>query len=87
MYSLEQLELLMMVAEADEPVATALQVRRRWQYILNVAEAACRGSTVDAGLPQVARNAPAYVTRARGIVAVLDEWLAEHARRPLSDAS
>lgn len=74
--SLEQLEVLMLVAEADEPRTTAVQVRRRWQYILEVARAARSGRLLDTSLPEVVRNCESYVTRAEAIVHVLDEWLA-----------
>jgi hypothetical protein len=81
MYTAEQIEILMMVAGALEPVDTALEVRRRWQYILRVAEAASRGQSLDDSLPHIQADGPAWATRARGIVAVIDEWLTEQQRR------
>jgi hypothetical protein len=78
-YTVEQLEVLMMVAEAQEPAHTALAMHRRWTYILRVAEGYC----ADAALPQVVRERDAYAHRARLILAALNEWLAER----LSDAS
>lgn len=73
MYTLEQLEVLMLVAEADDPAHTALALRRRWAYLLRVAEGACQ----DPALPQVERDRAGYVRRARLILAALDEWFAQ----------
>jgi hypothetical protein len=81
MYTAEQIEILMMVAGALEPVDTALEVRRRWQYIQRVAEGACRGQTLDDSLPQVLRDGAAWAARARGIITVIDEWLTDQQRR------
>jgi hypothetical protein len=77
MYSLEQLEILMLVAGAEEPARTACQVRQRWGYIRNVALAARRGQVLDASLPQVLRDPDGYCRRAEAILAALDEWLAQ----------
>lgn len=76
--SLEQLEILMLVAGSEAPLQTAMDIRKRWRYILGVARAATQGIRLDAALPQVVRDCEIYVTRAEGIIAVLDEWLMEH---------
>lgn len=81
LYSLEQLEILMLVAGAEEPVPTALAVRRRWRYILSVALAAQEGRVIDASLPVVVQDSHAYAERARAILDVLDEWLTERLNR------
>lgn len=86
MYTIEQLEILMLVAESDDPIATALQIRRRWQYILQVALGAVRGQVLDLSLPQVVRDYSTYAKKAQSILSALDEWLEEH-NQPLSDAS
>lgn len=85
--SLEQLEVLMMVAGAEHPLATAAEVRRRWFYIREVALAAKAGNPVDAALPQVARECDSYIIRAEKILKVLDEWIAEQAKRPSQDVA
>lgn len=77
-FSLEQLEVLMLVAGSDEPVQTAVDVRRRWQFLLAAARSACNGEPPDPSLPQVGRSSERFAARAEAIVAVLDEWLAEH---------
>lgn len=76
--SLEQLEILMLVAGSEEPLQTAREIRKRWRYILNIARAAQHGFCLDTSLPQVARDCESYVSRAELIVAMLDEWLIEH---------
>lgn len=76
--SLEQLEVLMLVAGAESPTQTALDVRKRWQYILGVARAAQQGMLLDSSLPQVVREHESYIVRAERVIAALDEWLAEH---------
>ncbi len=68
----------MLVAGSEEPVQTAVEVRRRWQFLLAAARAACNGQTLDPSLPQVSQNSEQFAVRAEAIVAVLDEWLAEH---------
>lgn len=86
-YTLDQLEILMLVAEAEDPLDTALSLRMRWQYILQVAEGASRGLTLDSTLPHVVRDSGAYHRRARQILSALDEWLHDYSRRTLPDAS
>lgn len=68
----------MLVAGSDEPVQTAVDVRRRWQFLLAAARTACTGEAPDPSLPQVSHNSERFAARAEAIVAVLDEWLAEH---------
>lgn len=82
LFTLEQVEVLMMVAGSDQPVQTAAQVRRRWHYIRGVALAAQRGESVDPSLPQVARESDQYLARADRILAAVDGWLAEQAGAP-----
>ena len=86
MYTIDQLEILMLVAESDDPMATALQIRRRWQYIMQVALGAVRGQVLDLSLPQVVRDHAIYARKAQLILAALDEWLEEHNHRK-ADAS
>lgn len=76
--SLEQMEILMMVAGSEAPLQTALEVRKRWRYILGIAQAACQGICLDTSLPQVVRNCEGYKARAERIISILDEWVAEH---------
>ncbi len=76
--SLEQMEILMLVAGSEEPLQTAVEVRKRWRYILGVSRAASQGVCVDSSLPQVVRDHAGYALRAQRIIAVLDEWVAEH---------
>jgi hypothetical protein len=78
MYTLEQLEVLMLVAESDDPISTALQIRRRWRYILQVALGAMRGQVLDLSMPQVVREYSNYTKKAQSIISALDEWLEEH---------
>ncbi|HEY3366632.1 MAG TPA: hypothetical protein VGK74_16375 [Symbiobacteriaceae bacterium] len=77
LFSPEQMEVLMLVAGADDPLDTAVQVRRRWAYILGVAKAAQQGFLLDTGLPQVMEECDTYAVRAEKVVAALDEWLAD----------
>lgn len=73
--SLEELELLMMVAGSEDPVETALTVRRRWRYLLAVARTAQRGQVLDASLPQVIAESDRFAARAERMVAALDHYL------------
>ncbi len=75
----------MLVAEAENPVKKAIDVRRRWRYILGVARGAQKGLVLDGSLPEVMREHERYARRAEAIIAALDEWLEEQAGRPLSD--
>jgi hypothetical protein len=85
-YELDELEVLMLIAGSEEPKLTALQVRRRWRYILGLAVAAKQGITLDNSLPQIVIECDHYLVKAERIVAVIDEWLAEHSEQPVSDA-
>lgn len=76
--SLEQMEILMLVAGSEAPLQTAMDVRKRWRYILGIARAATQGINLDASLPQVVRDCHSYVGRAEKIIAILDEWLVQH---------
>lgn len=67
----------MLVAGSDNPLETAVQVRRRWTYILGVAKAAQQGYMLDTGLAQVMDECDSYAMRAERVVAVLDEWLSD----------
>jgi hypothetical protein len=87
LFTLEQLEVLMLVAGAEEPLQAAIQVRQRWKYILDVARKAQSGEWADRSLPQVFEDADGWVARAEGIIAVLDEWLREQHNRPASDVA
>lgn len=80
----EQIRVLMDVVGSEDPMAAALEIRGRWRYILGLALAAQRGlGNLDTSLPQVALECDDYARRARAVVAVLDEQLAEwEARRP-----
>jgi len=84
-FSLEQLEVLMLVAGSDEPIQTAVDVRRRWRYLLAAARAAAGGQVAELGLPQIRQNSQQFAVRAAAIVAVLDQWLAEHTGRSLPE--
>jgi hypothetical protein len=86
--TLEQLEVLMLVAGAEAPFQTAVQVRQRWKYILEVAGKAKAGEVTDQSLPQVIHDCDRWIARAGGIVSVLDEWLREQQQhRPASDVA
>jgi len=85
--TLEQLEVLMLVAGAENPQEMAMVVRRRWRYILDVAKAAAHGRVIDASLPHVVGAWQEYTDRALSILHVVDEWLDEHYGQPLPDAS
>jgi len=85
-YELDELEVLMLIAGSQEPELTALQVRRRWRYILGLAIAAQQGVTLDASLPQIVLECERYTVKAARIVAVIDEWLQERTGQPVSDA-
>lgn len=73
--------MLMLVAGSDDPIGTALTVRRRWAYILGVAKAAQRGFMLDASLPQVMEDCHRYADRAQKVVSALDEWMSEQMGR------
>jgi hypothetical protein len=85
--TLEQLEVLMLVAGAEAPFQTAVQVRQRWKYIREVAGKAKAGEVVDRGLPQVALDCDRWIARADGILKVLDEWLRQQQHRPATDVA
>jgi len=84
-YELDDLEVLMLIAGSQEPELTALQVRRRWRYILGLAMAAQQGITLDASLPQIVIECDHYVVKAERVVAVIDEWLTQHTGQPVTD--
>lgn len=73
----EELELLMMVAGSEDPLETALTVRRRWRYLLAVARTAQRGEVMDRSLPQVVADCDRFAARAESMVAALDQYV-EH---------
>jgi hypothetical protein len=85
LYSLEELEILMFAAGSEDPVQTAINVRRRWKYILHVALAAQTGQLLDGSLPQVMRAHAEYIARATRIIESLEEWIADRTGRPVTD--
>jgi len=84
-YELDELEVLMLIAGSEQPESTALQVRRRWRYILGLAVAAKQGITLDSSLPQIVLECDRYSAKADRIVAVIDEWMEKRAGQPVSD--
>jgi hypothetical protein len=83
--SFEQLEILMLVGGAEHPVQTALDVHRRWRYILSVALSAREGQVCDQSLPQVVQMPDEYIGRAQAILAVLEEWIMEQSGRTATE--
>lgn len=85
MLSLEQMQTLMLVAEAEDPIEAAHRLRDKWRYLLGLALAAQKGLSLDDRYPQVMLEPDRYATSARSILETLESWLQEHDRRRVSD--
>lgn len=86
-YSAHQLELLALVHMSEDPLIEAVEIRRRWDYIGQVARAKRMGITLDRSLPQVTGDPELYIQRSEEACAVLREFLKDYQPAVLAKAT
>lgn len=73
--TVEEIEVELWFKGDPECRAEASASLRRWQYLLEVAEAAERGVVLDRSLPQVTAAPAEFSRRARRMVEALEAWI------------